>query len=99
MQPIAATALSGMNAATTNLGAAAHNVANLETAGFQRQIASNQTQAGGGVQTQLNQAPEAGNALENDMVGLLTAKNSFLANLAMFRTHDQMAGSTLDLFA
>jgi flagellar hook protein FlgE len=99
MQPIAATALSGMNAATTHLGAAAHNVANLETAGFQRQIAANQTQADGGVQTQLMQAPDAGNALENDMVGLLTAKNAFLANLAVFRAHDQMAGSTLDLFA
>jgi flagellar basal body rod protein FlgG len=99
MQPIAATALSGMNAATTSLSASAHNVANLETAGFQRQMASNQTQAGGGVQAQVNQAPEAANALENDMVGLLTAKNSFLANLAMYRTHDQMAGATLDMFA
>jgi flagellar hook-associated protein FlgK len=99
MQPIAATALSGMSSATTNLGAAAHNVANLETPGFRRQIASNETQASGGVQTQVNQAPQAGNALENDMVGLLTAKNSFLANLAVFRAHDRMAGSTLDLFA
>jgi hypothetical protein len=30
------------------------------------------------------------------MVGLLQAKNSFLANLAVFKTGDRMTGSLLD---
>ncbi len=94
-----AIALSGMNAAVSSLGATGHNIANQQTAGFKRQVASSQSVESGGVESQLSTAPEAGNSLETDMVGLLTAKNSFLANLAMFRTHDQMAGATLDMFA
>lgn len=31
------------------------------------------------------------------MVGLLEAKNSFLANLAVFRSSDAMAGALLDM--
>ena len=31
------------------------------------------------------------------MVGLLQAKNAFLANLAVFRTSDRMMGSLLDM--
>lgn len=99
MQTLSAIAASGMTSATSSLQSSSHNIANLQTAGFQRQLASSQALDNGGVQTRVNRAPEPGHALENDMVGLLTAKSSFLANLAVFRTHDQMAGSMLDMFA
>jgi NitT/TauT family transport system substrate-binding protein len=36
-------------------------------------------------------------AQQFDMVGLLESKNSFLANLAVFRTGDRMAGALLDV--
>jgi flagellar hook protein FlgE len=35
-------------------------------------------------------------ALETDVVAQLQAKNAFLANLAVFRTHDRMMGELLD---
>ena len=38
-----------------------------------------------------------GSSLESDMVGQLQAKNSFLANLAVFKTSDKMTGALLDL--
>jgi flagellar hook protein FlgE len=34
--------------------------------------------------------------MATDLVGLLTSKNAFLANLAVFRTSDRMLGSLLD---
>jgi hypothetical protein len=48
------------------------------------------------VDTALTPSAETGNAMETDMVGLLESKNSFLANLAVFRTGDRMAGALLD---
>jgi flagellar hook-associated protein FlgK len=57
--------LSGMNAALTSLGAAAHDIANLNTPNFRRQ--------------QVQRASEPGDATETDVVGELQAKNSFLA--------------------
>ncbi len=99
MQAISAIAVSGMKSATSSLQSSAHNIANLQTAGFQRQMASNQAVEQGGVQTRVSQATEPGNSMETDMVGLLTAKNSFMANLAVFRRNDQMAGTMLNMFA
>jgi flagellar hook-associated protein FlgK len=91
-----AIALSGMKAAQTRLQSSAQNIANLGTASFRRQQVSQTAEIGGGVSTALSQAPEAGNALEADVVGLLQARNSFLANLAVFRTGDKMMGLLLD---
>ena len=42
------------------------------------------------------QAAEAGSALEADIVAQLQAKNAFLANLAVFKTSNQLAGALLD---
>jgi hypothetical protein len=39
----------------------------------------------------------AGHALERDVVDQRAAKNAFLANLAVFRTADDRAGTLLDL--
>ena len=97
MLSTSAIALSGMNAAQTSLQVSAHNIANLATDGFRRQQVAQRSEAAGGVSTELSRAANAGNALETDVVGLLQAKNAFLANLAVFRTGDRMMGSLLDV--
>lgn len=96
MLPAAAISLSGMNAAQTALEVSAHNIANAGTAGFHRQQVNQTTAPDGGVATTLTQAPEAGAALEGDMVDQLVAKNAFLANLAVFRASDKMLGKLMD---
>jgi flagellar basal body rod protein FlgC len=99
MQPVSAIALSGMTAATSSLGSSAHNIANLGTAGFKRQLASQEALEGGGVVTRFDRAVAPGSAIEADMVGLLSAKNAFLANLAVFRASDAQSGVLLDIVA
>ena len=99
MQPVSAIALSGMSSATSRMGASAHNIANLATPGFRRELASQASQPSGGVSTRLDPAPAPGNAMEDDMVGMLAARNAFLANLAVFRTSDAMAGALLKTVA
>lgn len=97
MSALSAMSLSGMNAARTALNASAHNLANLPTAGFRREQAVMASAVGGGVTASLTRVPEPGNAVATDIVGQLIAKNQFLANLAVFKTNDQMLGSLLDL--
>ena len=97
MASISSIALSGMNAAMTGLQSAAHNIANAGTEGFHRQQLLRTADAAGGVAAGVAQAPVAGAALERDVVDQLAAKNAFLANVAVFRTADQMAGTLLDL--
>jgi len=97
MSSVAAIAVSGMQAAQLGLGAAAHNIANASTAGFRRQTVVAEAAPSGGVTTRLAQANIAGPALETDLVGTLQARNAFLANLAVFRTSDRLAGSLLDI--
>lgn len=96
MNSTSSIALSGMNAAQSQLGVAAHNIANQSTLGFKRQTVEVATRPQGGVSTQLAQAPQAGNALETDVVGLMQAKHSFAANLAVFKTQDRMMGTMLN---
>ena len=97
MMSTSAIALSGMNAAQTSLQASAHNIANLGTDGFRRERVVQSTSASGGVETSVSQLAQAGNSLETDVVDELQAKNSFLANLAVFTTSDRMTGSLLDM--
>ncbi len=93
---VSSTALSGMNAAQTRLNASAHNIANLATEGFRRQEVTQTEQPAGGVTPALTRATAVGPALETDVVAQLQAKNSFLANLAVFKTSNQMTGALLD---
>lgn len=96
MANITATALSGMNAAQTRLNVAAHNVANLNTEGFTRQQVSQTTQPDGGVTSTVSNVSTPGPALEADLIAQLQAKNAFLANLAVFKTQDKIAGALLN---
>jgi flagellar hook protein FlgE len=97
MSSVSAIALSGMNAAQTSLQANAHNIANLGADGFRRQQVVQASVAAGGVSATLTSSADAGDAMETDLVGLLQGKNAFLANLAVFRTGDRMAGALLDV--
>lgn len=96
MNSLSSIALSGMNAAQTKLDTTAHNVANLATEGFKRQETVQTEQSGGGVKASVRRAEAAGNALETDVVSQLQAKHSFMANLAVFKTSNKMAGALLD---
>jgi len=96
MNSVSSISLSGMNAAQNSLNASAHNVANLATDGFKRQESVQTEQDGGGVSTSVREASTAGNALEQDVVTQLQAEHSFIANLAVFKTQDKMAGALLD---
>lgn len=96
MATISNIALSGMNVAQTQLNASAHNIANLSTEGFKRQEVVQSEQAGGGVTASVTRASSEGAALETDIVSQLQAKNAFLANLAVFKTSNKMAGALLD---
>jgi len=97
MSSLSAISLSGLTAAQSSLDVSAHNIANLATDGFHRQRAIQSSAPAGGVTTSVVRASESGNALESDMVDMLQAKGSFLANLAVFRTSDRMMGSLLDV--
>jgi len=94
---LSAISLSGMKAAQTSLHASAHNLANLWTPGFRRDQVMQATEPGGGVSTSPRQAGQAGPAMEVDLVDQLRTKNQFLANLAMFKTNDQILGALLDV--
>ena len=96
MTSISSISLSGMNAARTALSASAFNIANLGTDGFRRQQVEQTPVAPAGVSATLGQAAVPGNAIVTDLVDMLQAKNAFLANLAVFKTSDQMTRSLLD---
>ena len=96
MSSISSITLSGMNAAQTRLDSSAHNIANNSTPEFHRQEVVQTEQQAGGVSTALKQSSTEGAALADDMVAQLQSKNAFLANLAVFKTSNQMAGTLLD---
>jgi flagellar hook protein FlgE len=99
MASTASIALSGMNAAQTALNASAHNIANSATPGFRRQEVVTTAEPKGGVSASVVRSGVEGAALEQDVVAQLQAKNAFLANLAVFKASDQMAGALLKVKA
>ena len=96
MSSIGSIALSGMSAAQVQLDTSAGNVANAQTAGYRRREVQQSPQKDGGVSTQVLASAEQGASLETDLVNQLQAKNAFLANLAVFKTSNAMAGALLD---
>lgn len=96
MNNIGSIALSGLNAAQWNLNSAAHNIANLQTAGFRRQTTAQAALPEGGVSVSIGRAAEPGNALVEDIVGQKLAGYSFQANVMTLKTWDRMLGSLLD---
>jgi len=98
MDALSATSLSGMQASRLGMDVAAFNVANGSTPGFHRQQAV-MTSASPGVSASVRTAPDEGPAPEEDRVGLLVARNGFLANLAVFRTAASTTRSLLHVLA
>lgn len=99
MSPISGIALSGMNAAQTRLAAAANNIANAGTAGYQR-LRVETLPGPGGVSTVVSREPESAPGLYiEDAVEMLAAKQAFIANALVLRTEDRMIGSLLDVLA
>jgi flagellar hook-associated protein FlgK len=96
MNSLTSIALSGLQAAQTQAASAGHNIANALTPDFRRQVVAQQAVAGGGVATQIERAPVAGDALAEDLVALKLAQHLFTANLKVLRTQDQMLGTLLD---
>ena len=100
----AASGLSGMRAAQLRLDTSAHNVANAQTPGFQRQGVTQTARPGlGGVDAQVVREPEAAPAsggdfghLAQDMVEGRMSVYSFAANLRTVQTEDRMLGALLD---
>jgi flagellar hook protein FlgE len=96
LSPVSSTSLSGMRVAQAALDASAHNIANLAATGFRRAGVVVADSVSGGATATPTQATQARHAMETDMVDQLVAKNLFLANLAVFKTGDQMLGTLLD---
>ncbi|MBP6007054.1 MAG: flagellar basal body rod protein [Rhodoferax sp.] len=96
MASLTSISLSGMSAAQTQLGVAAHNVANANTPNFKRQQVNLSAQSQGGVVAEVSSTAAPGADLVTDVVSQLQAKHAFIANLAVFKTQDKLAGSLLD---
>lgn len=99
MSSISAIAQSGLQAALQRQSSSANNIANQNTEGFRRELVSQQEQSGGGTQTSVTRASQAGSQLPEDMVAQMASSYSFQANLKTLKTQDQMMGSLLDVRA
>ena len=100
MSSIASIALSGLNAASSQLATAAHNIANAQTSGFRRQLVQQTAQPErGGVVVSIGRAADSGDTLAEDVVAQMAATYAFKANVLSLKTQDRMLGSLLDLTA
>ena len=99
MNSIASIALSGLNAASSHLATAAHNVANAQTPGFRRHLVQQSAQPEGGVVVSIGRSVEAGDALAEDIVTQIAATYAFKANVLTLKAQDRMLGSLLDVTA
>ena len=100
MASISSIGSSGLQAAQLRLDSAAHNVANMNTAGFKRQaVAQEAVPDLGGTRASLGQAGEEGVALEQEAVEQMAATYAYKANLQTIKTQDEMMGALLDVRA
>jgi flagellar hook protein FlgE len=99
MNAISSIAVSGVHAASTRLDVAAHNIANAQTPGFQRQVVHQQSQETAGVLTSVGKSEEVGPDLAADLVEQMEASYTYKANLRTIQTQEQMVGSLLDVKA
>ena len=103
MASISSISLSGMQAAQTRLQASAHNIANAQTPGFQRQqVVQTANPESGGVTARVERetqaAAEGGDLghLAEDLVGGKMSLYSFAANLQVVKTGQEMLGTLFD---
>lgn len=96
MNPVHATALSGLQSAQVRLSASAHNVANVQTPGFRRDEVRAEPNPQGGVNTRVDKATEPGVNLEQEAVEQMAAVIAYKANLQVVKASDRMAGALLN---
>lgn len=99
MNAISSIALSGVQAASTRMDAAAHNVANGQTPNFKREVVHLASQETEGVVATIGKAEEIGPDLTADLIEERAASYAYKANLHTIQTQDQMLGSLLDVKA
>lgn len=92
-------ALSGVQAASTRLDAAANNIANSQTPGFRRDLVAQQTQEQEGVLTVVGKAQEVGVSLAAELVEQMQATYAYRANLRTIEADKHLSGSLLDIRA
>lgn len=85
-----------MQAAQTRLQSSAHNIANADTEGFHRQEVVQTAETTGGVYTEVKRAAVPGAETIADALNQIAAKQDFMANLAVFKSSNQMLGHLLD---
>lgn len=95
------TALSGMNVAQARLDVAANNIANLNADNFARkEVVQADLPQGGATVADVKAAVQSGSNLEADMVTLLQARNTYMANLSVFKSNnDMLMGMIIDIKA
>lgn len=96
----AAIGLSGLRAAQLKLDSHAHNVANVQTPDFKRQVTTQTARPEtGGVDAQIGRETGVSapfDRLADDLVGQRMSLYSFAANLRTVQTEDRMLGTLLD---
>jgi len=95
--------LSGMRAAQRRLDSHAHNVANVQTPDFRRQVTTQTARPEtGGVDSQITRETGVSapfDRLADDLVGQRMSLYSFAANLRTVQAEDRMLGTLLDTTA
>ena len=100
MASISSIAHSGLQAAQLRLDASAHNVANMNTPNFRRQVVAQEAAGSAGVRATVQRTQGAeGVALEQEAVEQMSATYAFKANLQTIKTQDEMMGSLLNVKA
>jgi len=104
---------SALRVEALRLQASAHNIANLQTAGFDPVQVEAQSQPGGGVSARIvssdrpnptvnldGQSLTTSNTdLATELVNQMRASNAYKANVKTLQTADEMSGTALDLVA
>lgn len=101
MTSISSIGSSGLQAAQLRLDASAHNVANMNTPNYRRQVvAQEEAEGSAGVRASVLRQQEAeAVALEKEAVEQMSATYAFKANLQTIKAQDEMMGSLLDVKA
>lgn len=104
MASAASIAQSGMQAAQVRLDSAANNIANASTEGYQRERVVQQAQPHqSGVTARRERTAQMQTDLQaqlaEDIVEQMAAEKAYLANVAVFKSSNEMAGQLLDTHA
>jgi len=99
------TAVSGMQVSQARLNVTAHNIANVNTAGFQEMTAQQTEDSPSGVRisgytrTPNPDASNSGTDLATQMTNLDIDKSSFTADTKVFKVQNEMIGTVIDMVA